>query len=82
MKSNESYQSILNHLSLIPVNYLQEVDTYLGNLNKEIRRKKQNREIILNLAGSWNDMSKDDFSEFLLTAKRVGADMFNKEVEL
>ncbi len=82
MKSDRNYQSILNHLSIIPVSYLQQIDTYLTNLTKEINQKKQNRTTILELAGSWNDLSESDFEDFLCITKKVSEDMFNKEIEI
>ncbi len=82
MRTDRSYQSILNHLSVIPVSYLQQLDTYLTNLTKEISKKRQNRAIILELAGSWNDLSESDFKDFLLATKNISEDMFNKEIEL
>lgn len=71
MRNEKIYQSILNQLSLVHLDYLQEVDNYLKNLIKIQNRKKQNREKILKLAGAWNDMSEEDFNEFLFITKKV-----------
>jgi hypothetical protein len=82
MRPDKTYQSILNHLSSIPVSYLQQVDTYLINLTREISEKRQNRTSILELAGSWDTFSESDFEDFLLATKNVSEEMFNKEIEL
>lgn len=71
IQSESIYQSILSQLSLVPVDYLQQIDLYLRNLSKEIRRKQQNRALILDLAGSWNDMPETDFQSFLITTKKI-----------
>lgn len=40
-------------------------------------KKEKNRELILKLAGTWNDMSEKDFNEYLIHAKKTGAELFN-----
>ncbi|MCP5496819.1 MAG: hypothetical protein H7A23_19890 [Leptospiraceae bacterium] len=82
MRNDRIYQSILNHLSLVPIDYLQEVDIYLRNLIKILKRKEHNRKMILELAGSWNDMQEKDFNEFLFITKKIGNEMFNRDIEL
>ena len=76
------YQSILNHLSLIPVEYLEMVDSYLKKLASDAKQKEKNRAMILNLAGSWNDMSEDDFNDYLKITKQTKDEMFQREVDL
>lgn len=82
MKIDENYQSILNHLNTIPIIYLGQINDYLTNFKKKISKKEQNRTLILELAGSWNDMTENDFESFLLATKEVSKNMFNKEIEL
>ncbi len=83
MKNKEKiYQSILSHLSLVPTDYLLQVDNYLQNLSKEIKRKEQNRQLILKLAGSWADMEETEFNDFLATTKKIGSEMFVKHIDL
>jgi hypothetical protein len=80
--SEKIYQSILNQLSLVPVDYLQQVETFLQKLTRDIQRKQQNRALILGLAGSWTDMPEDDFNEYLGAAKKTGSELFNREIDL
>ena len=82
MKNETIYQSILSQLSLVPVDYLQQIDVYLRNLSKEIRRKEHNRSLVLSLAGAWNDMPETDFQDFLITSKKMGNEIFNRQIEL
>jgi len=64
------YQSILFKISAIPVDYLQQVDSYLQELTAKIEEEKAaNRRKILSFAGGWSDMVKDDFEDYLKTAK-------------
>jgi len=76
------YQSVLRKLSNIPIEYLTEVDVFLTILNKEIDTKAKNKENILALAGSWNDMSDEDFEDYMKNVKQVKKEMFNREIDL
>lgn len=82
-KSNDSiYQSILLRLVSIPPNYLEDVDIFLRNITAEIRQKEQNRLKILDLAGSWSDMSDRDFGDYLQVVRDTKSDMFTRNIEL
>ena len=81
MQTNEEiYQSILKKLSQVPVVHLKKVDALLEELQNEVREKNQKE--ILNLAGSWNDMSEDDFQEYLQFSKQTGKKMFKDRLGL
>jgi len=76
------YKSVLKKLSLIPVEYLQQVDNFLSSLTEKITKKEQNRKAILDFAGSWADMSKNDFKDYLRVAKETGEELFKREINL
>jgi hypothetical protein len=76
------YKSILHQLEVIPDNQLYEIDAYIKNLIAEIRDKEKNRQKILALAGSWSDMSDEDFRDFLQSIKDLRVEMFNREIQL
>ncbi len=78
----ELYKSVLKKLSQIPIDYLQAVDNFLSSLSMKIEKKQQNRNAILNLAGSWSDLSDEDFEDYRRATKETGEDLFNREVEL
>ena len=82
VESEKIYQSILLRLSSIPVDYLDQVDNYLQKFSQNIAQKKQNQAEIMSLAGSWDDMSDQDFEEFLEVAKDTGSELFSRDVEL
>ena len=62
-------------LNMIPFEYLGEVDKFLSSLNVEINSKEENRKKILAFAGSWTDMTQEDFDDY----KKSISD-FNKNV--
>ena len=76
------YQSILLRLSRVPVDYLQQIDSYLKLFSKQIQSKPRNRAQILALAGSWNDMTDIDFQDYLHIAHQTGQELFNREISL
>jgi hypothetical protein len=81
MASTDSiYQSILHKLSEIPVDYLNQIDSYLETFAQKTKVRQNNRTQILDLAGSWNDMDEDTFQEYLLSAKKT--EIFSREVSL
>lgn len=82
MQKDRVYRSILDQLGSVPKAYLKEVDTFLRNLTKEIRQKEQNRIEILDLAGSWSDMSEKEFEDYMKVVKNTRSEMFNREIEL
>lgn len=82
MPNENTYQSVLYRLSRVPVEALAQIDAYLKNFVPENGLKPRNREAILSLAGSWNEMSESDFQEYLFEAKRSGGEMFDRDVRL
>jgi len=76
------YKSVLKSLSLIPEEYLVQVNAYLEKLKDRISHKEKNSAEILALAGSWSDMPESEFEEFLEIAKSSGSELFGREVEL
>jgi hypothetical protein len=63
MRQAELYQSVLRQLSLLPVEYLKLVERFVSGLNQLTQDKKKNRQAILALAGSWSDLSEQDFED-------------------
>lgn len=76
------YESILEQLEAMTDIHLYEVDLYIKNLYAEIADKEKNRQNILALAGSWSDMSDEDFGEYQQSIKDLRAEMFNREIQL
>ena len=66
----KTYQSILQKLSTIPVEHLEQVDEFLAQFSQNRQAMEDHRRAVLNLAGAWGDMPEQDFNEFL-TESRV-----------
>lgn len=82
MKTESLYQSILKKLSVMPVDYLQQVDEFLLQLGEEVQSKEENQQKILSLAGAWQDMPQEEFDAYLREAKKAGGEAFGRDVEL
>lgn len=80
ISTDSIYQSILHKLSEIPVDYLNEIDSYLEAFTQKTKLRPNNRTQILDLVGSWNDMDEDTFQDFLLSAKKT--EIFSRDVSL
>ncbi|OQX99436.1 MAG: hypothetical protein B6I24_02630 [Bacteroidetes bacterium 4572_128] len=77
-----TYQTIINEINQIPVFYLQEAFQILHSFNEKIADKKANRNQILSLAGTWNDMSDKDFQDMINEIKSNRNEIFSKNIEL
>ena len=85
MTQTALYQSVLKKLGNTPVEFLPKIDRFLSQINRTAnleREKTENRKKILALAGSWSDMSDEDFQDYLRQAKQTGSELFNREVDL
>ncbi|NUQ26751.1 MAG: hypothetical protein HUU34_22635 [Saprospiraceae bacterium] len=82
MRQAELYQSVLRQLSLLPVEYLKLVERFVSGLNQLTQDKKKNRQAILALAGSWSDLSEQDFEDIRSVAKETGNSLFAREIDL
>jgi len=79
---NVTYQTIINEINQIPVMFLQDVYNLLHTYHIQINEKEQNRNKILRFAGSWADLTDNDFLEITTEIKRNRNEMFSREVEL
>jgi hypothetical protein len=79
MKTEVIYQSILQKLSTLPVDYLQQVEEFLSQLGEEVQSKEENRQKIMSFAGAWQDMPQEDFDDYLREAKKTGTRLLNRK---
>jgi len=77
-----TYEKIVNEINQIPVAFLQDVYELLHNFHIQINQKEQNRNKILQFAGSWSDLSENDFADITQEIQRNRNEMFSKEIDL
>lgn len=51
-------------------------------IEEQEKNKAKNRDLIMSMAGAWNDMTDQDFNDYLQETKNVGNDMFSRNIEL
>ena len=76
------YQSVLRKLSLLPTNYLEEVDKYLSDLTNKTVPPKQQVSDIMSFSGSWSDMSTEEFEGLVEELQNIRKDMFQRNIKL
>ncbi len=83
MQQATLYQSILHHLSLLPVDYLKQVEQFVAKLNQQGKvRKQNNRKAILALAGTWSNLPEADIDQARVAGKEAVTSLFAREIEL
>lgn len=84
MTQTELYQSVLSRLANVPASYLQEIDRYLEKLENDASTKPSPMDIegIMALAGSWEDMSEEEFSDFLHNTAETRKELFSRQIDL
>jgi len=82
MNKNSIYQSILDQLQTIPTDQLQYVKSFLNNFTKEIRQKGENKVETMKLAGSWSEMTDEEFEDYMKAVRNTRSEMFVRQIEL
>jgi|GEM_PF-5605924 hypothetical protein len=61
-------QVLLPLLERLRIRYTRREES-ISSIVQDVDEKEQNRQAILALAGSWEDMSEEDFEDYLREAK-------------
>ena len=67
------FNSILKELKNIPSDKIEELHQFINSLKPKKKRKEQFRKKILAFAGSFSNISKKEYADFL---KQAGRDNF------
>ena len=74
--------TILKEINDIPLNRLDEVYEFVHSLKVNTQNTEERRKKILAFGGSFNDMSKDDYNDFVEDTTKTRAAVFNRNVDL
>lgn len=58
-------QQLIREIDLIPEDRLEEVYDLVHSFRRSLKNHKAQKEHILRFAGSWQDMTDEDFADFL-----------------
>ena len=65
MKTSMTRNKLLDEIAKIPEDKLAYLHNFVHYFRLGVEVKKPNPQKIMQLAGSWNDMPEEDFSEFM-----------------
>ena len=79
-----TYQTLINEINQVPVNFLQEVYNIIHsyNITTAEKQEKNDRKNILKFAGSWCNMSDKEYDEIMSEINNSKSEMFSREVKL
>jgi hypothetical protein len=77
-----TFKNILKELKDIPEERLEELYQYVHALNPKSKRTETLRKKILSFAGSFSDMNKKDYKDFLNQTKKTRSKLFERKISL
>ena len=69
--------TLLKEIKDVPVNRLEELYQLVHSMSASTKHKESLRKKILSYGGSFNDMSSEDYSDFLNQTKRTRTKLFD-----
>ncbi len=68
-KVNPVRHKLIKEIEKIPDENLDDIYNFVHRFRLKVQSRKANINKIMQFAGGWNDMSKEDFNEFLAEIK-------------
>ena len=74
--------AILKEIKEVPANRLDELYQYIHSLTPKTKKPNELRKKILSFGGSFGDMNKKDYADFVNHTKTTRASLLDRQVEL
>lgn len=74
--------TILEELNDVPVDKLGELHTFINSLKINTGKSEKKRKEILSFAGAFNDMSQEDYDDFVKETRKTRTELFEREIKL
>lgn len=74
--------TILKELKNVPLDRLEDLYSIIHSLQTDIKKSNSINKKIIAFAGSFNDMSEDDYSEFTEHTKNTRISLFSRDTNL
>ncbi len=74
--------NILKELKNVPVDRLEDIYFIVRSLRASKKKSNRKGKEILTFAGSFQDMSENDYNEFRQLTKSTRKDLFGREINL
>lgn len=75
-------RTILKELKNVPVNRLEDLYSIIRSFTTATTKSKSSKEKILSYAGSFSDMSPDEFNDFEKELKNTRNQLFDRNIDL
>ncbi|HEY5462276.1 MAG TPA: hypothetical protein VIJ95_03395 [Hanamia sp.] len=74
--------TILEELNDVPVDKLGELHIFINSLKINTEKSEKKRKEILSFAGAFNDMSQNDYDDFVKETRKTRTELFEREIKL
>lgn len=74
--------TILKELKNIPINRLQDLYSIIHSLKADTVKNEKSAKEILSFAGSFSDMSDNDYNDFLQKTKKNREELFDRQINI
>ena len=74
--------SILKEMKEVPVDRLEELYQFVHSMTSKSKKNEKVRKKILSFGGAFNDMSEEDYSDFLNQTKKTRASLLNRNIDI
>ena len=74
--------TILKELKNIPINRLQDLYSIIHSLKADTVKNEKSAKEILSFAGSFGDMSDNDYNDFLQKTKKNREELFDRQINI
>ncbi len=74
--------TILKEIKDVPVERLEELYQFVHSLNPKSKLANNLRQKILSFGGSFSDMSKKNYSDFVSQTKKTRTRLFDRKIKL
>ena len=75
-------KTIQNELNNIPIERLEEVYTLVTSFRRKVKSDQKNQIKNLQFAGIFNDLSENDYNDFISFTRKTRENSFDRNVEL
>lgn len=77
-----TYNSILKEIKDVPIEKLEELQSYIHTLTAKEKKSTALRKKILSFSNIFNDISAADFKDFTNKTAEIRASLFDRKIKL
>jgi len=74
--------SIIKEIKKIPEDKFEEVHKFIKSLEQNSKKKNSHKKDLMSFAGSWKDMSNEDYKDFVRETKRIRKNLFSRKIKI